>query len=372
MRVTATIVVGIAALSIVCVAIGAALPFRTGHSVAADDLPADVLARGLSHWDGSWYVGIARDGYWYRPGEQSPVAYFPAYPLAIRALSFIGVNRWVAGSLVTLLCGLAALLLFHRWSRRVSPEPLGELPVLVLALYPFSLYLYGVIYADAFFLLFAVGAFLALEDGRPGLAAVLGAVATLARPAAPAIVVGLLVRSIELRRKRGEAIRAVDFVPALAGCGLLAYMIFLGLRFDDPLAFAHVQAAPGWDNAPGWHTWLKVAWFQTLFPRVAPIVAIRLVGHALVTLAALALVVPTWRKLGPGYGAYVLVAVGLPTLSSHDFQGLGRYVIAAFPLFLTLALLLQPRPRLKRGWLVASGALLAALAAGFGAGGYIA
>src|SRR3954468_25006681 len=101
-------------------------------------------------------------------------------------------------------------------------------------------------------------------------------------------------------------------------------MIFSGVSFDDPLAFAHVQSAPGWDNAPGWHSWLKVAWFETMFPRVAPIVAFRLGGRALVTLVALSLVVPTWKRLGHGYGAYVLVAVGLPALSSHDFQGLGR------------------------------------------------
>ncbi len=363
--------IAVAAGCVVLIALGAALPFRSGHTVSAADLPDEPLARGLSHWDGSWYAGIASDGYWLKPGQQSPVAFFPAYPLAIRAVAAVGVNRWVAGALVTLLCGLGALLLFFRWARLVAPEA-APLAVWLLALYPFAFYLYGVLYSDALFLLFAVAAFFSLERGRPGLAAVLGAVATLARPAAPAIVIGLLVRSIELRRKRGEPLRVVDFVPALAGCGLLAYMIFLGLRFDDPLAFAHVQAAPGWDNAPGWHTWLKVAWFETLFPRVAPIVAVRLGGHALVTLAALALVVPTWRRLGAGYGAYVLVAVGLPALSSHDFQGLGRYVIAAFPLFLTLALLLQPRPRLRRAWLMASGALLAALAAGFGAGGYIA
>lgn len=353
-------------------AAGAARPFATGHAIAAADLPDDVLARAVSHWDASWYTGIARDGYWYRgPAEQSPVAFFPAYPLAIRALAFVGVNRWVAASLVTLLCGLGALLLFRAWVRRVKPEA-GEGPVLVLALYPFAFYLYGVIYADAFFLLFALAAFVALEHERPGLAAVLGIVATLTRPAAPAIVVGLLVRSLELRRQRGGPLRVSDFVPALAGLGLAFYMAYLGTAFDDPLAFAHVQAAPGWDNAPGWHTWLKVSWFETMFPRVAPIVAARLGGHALVTLAALALVVPTWRRLGAGYGAYVLVAVGLPAMSSHDFQGLGRYLLAAFPLFLTVALLLQSRPRLKRAYLLASALLLALLSWGFGAGGYVA
>ena len=371
MTIRAPVVIAVAVACIAVAALGASHPFPTGHTLAADDLPENVVARALSHWDGSWYTGIARDGYWYRPGEQSPVAFFPGYPMAIRALTFVGINRWVAGNVLSLLCGLGALLLFRRWARHVAPQ-VAQHSMLLLALYPFAFYLYGVIYADALFLLFAIGAFVALEEQRPGLAALLGAIATLTRPAAPAIVVGLLVRSIELRRRRGEALRLVDFVPPLAGCGLAAYMVFLGVSFDDPLAFAHVQSAPGWDNTPGWHTWLKVAWFETIFPRVAPIVAMRLGGHALVTLCALALVVPTWKRLGPGYGVYALIAVGLPALSSHDFQGLGRYIIAAFPLFVTLALLLEPRPKLHRAYLVASGGLLLVLAAGFGAGGYVA
>lgn len=362
MRGVRVAIIGVAAACLVLIAAGSALG---PHEPAG--LQSDVLSRGLSHWDASWYVGIASVGYWYEPGEQSPVVYFPAYPLAIRALSFIGVNPWVAGSFVTLVCGLAALALFRRWAQHVAAAGFA---VWFLALYPFAFYLYGVIYADAFFLVFGVGAFLALERGRPGLSALLGAVATLARPAAPAIVIGLLVRSLELRK--GQKLRAIDFVPALAGCGLLAYMLFLGVKFDDPLAFAHAQAAPGWDNAPGWRTWLKVAWFETMFPRVAPLVAVRLGGHALVTLCALALVVPTWKRLGRGYGAYVAVAIGLPALSSHDFQGLGRYVLAAFPLFVTVALLLNERPRLRRAYLAASALLLAVLAAGFGAGGYVA
>jgi hypothetical protein len=354
------VVIGIAAACLVAVTIGASRPF---DGVAEHD----PLVRGLDHWDSAWYLGIASNGYWYRPGEQSPVAFFPGYPLAIRAASLSGVDLRVAAVALSLACGLAAVMLFRRWVQAVKPEAARDATWL-LALYPFAFYLYGVIYADAFFLVFAVGAFLALERDRPWLAALLGAVATFSRPAAPAIVIGLLLRSLERREK----IRPVDFVPALAGCGLAAYMAFLGISFGDPLAFAHVQAAPGWDQAPGWHTWLKVAWFETMFPRVAPLVAVRLGGHALVTLGALALVIPTWRRLGRAHGAYVLVAVGLPALSSHDFQGLGRYALAAFPLFATVALLLHERPRVRAVWLAASAVLLLVLAAGFGAGGYIA
>jgi hypothetical protein len=98
---------------------------------------------------------------------------------------------------------------------------------------------------------------------------------------------------------------------------------------------------------------------------------LRLVGHAAVTLGALALVWPTARRLGWGYGVYTLAIVGLPALSSKDFMGMGRYLLAAFPLFLTLALLLRERPRLRAGVLATSALLLLSLAAAFGAAGYV-
>src|SRR5437868_7228260 len=40
----------------------------------------------LSRWDAGWYVEIARDGYRYEPGSPSNVAFFPLYPLLIRAI----------------------------------------------------------------------------------------------------------------------------------------------------------------------------------------------------------------------------------------------------------------------------------------------
>jgi hypothetical protein len=337
------------------------------------DVPDVAPIESMVRWDAGWYGEIAANGYWYRdPSQgQSPVAYFPLYPMAIRAVTWLGVNRWVAGSCVSLFCALGALALFLRWARRVNPGA-AFTAFLLLMLYPFAEYLYGVIYSDAMFLMMAVLAFLFLERGQPWWAAVFGAFATACRPVAPAIVIGLLVRSIELRRRAGLRVRFVDLLPGLSGLGLLSYMIFLGTQFHDPLAFAHVQGAAGWDQTPGWETWLKVSWFKTMFPRVAPLVAIRLAGHAFVTLCALALVVPTFKKLGWGYGVYCALVVGIPAVSSKDFQGLGRYVIAAFPLFVTMALLIGERPRLRRGVLTAFAVVLALLAFALGAGGYVA
>jgi hypothetical protein len=163
----------------------------------------------------------------------------------------------------------------------------------------------------------------------------------------------------------------VDLLPVLAAAGFLLYTFYLWRTFGEPLAFVKVQSAPGWDQMPGWRTWAKVRWLQSFSWGMKPDDFLRLVGHAAFTVGALALLWPTVKRLGWGYGLYSAAIVGLPGLSSKDFMGMGRYLLAAFPLFLTLALLLRERPRLRLAVMGASGALMVALAAAYGAAQYV-
>jgi hypothetical protein len=361
---------GIAAASIVLATAGElSAPHRNGPKEA--DAPTLPPAIALIHWDSGWYGDISEHGYWYKPGEQSPVAFFPVYPLVIRGLTGLVLNRWYAGEMVSLFSGMLALYLFFLWVKKLAPAH-AHWALWTLALYPFANYLYGVVYSDSLFLLLVVAAFLSLEHRRYFLCTLLGIAATACRPVAPAVVVGLLVRSLELRKKEGGRLRLIDFLPALSGVGLAAYMAYLQINFDDALAFIHVQSAPGWAQPPGWRSWLKVVWFQTLFPRCSFATAFRLGGHALCTFLALGLSWPTAKKVGWGYGVYCALVVGIPAISSKDFQGLGRYVMAAFPLFLTASLLLAENRPVHKKLLLVSTAILAICAVSFGAGSYIA
>lgn len=339
---------------------------------AARAVDLGALARAWARWDSGWYLSIAESGYTYGAGSQGPVAFFPGYPLAIRVIGSLGIDPISSGFLVTLCCGIFACWLFVRWAATQTESKIAVHGAMLLVLYPFALYLYGALYSDALLLALIAGAFLCLEQDALIPATLLGAAATFTRPVAPAVVLGLLIRQLERRRQQGAAIRPADFLPLAAVAGVGFYMFFLWQRFGDPLAFLHVQAAPGWDQPPGWQTWLKLTWFRILFPKVAPLVAIRLIGHAAVALGALALVPATRRYLGWGYAVYVALAVGLPTISSKDFMGLGRYVLSAFPIFLTLALLMRDNPRLFRLWLLGSALALALLTLAWGAGGYVA
>lgn len=309
-------------------------------------------------WDAGWYEQIALRGYTFSASEQSAAAFFPTYPLLMRALiALTGLNVFVAGTVVTVLCGAAAAVVFSKWAATLRPED-TSLATWLLLLWPFAFYMFGAVYSDALFLLTITSAFLALERGRPGWATVFGIIATATRPIAPAVVIGLTLRALEKRRATGQPLRVIDFVPVLSGLGLAGFMAYLWWRFGDPLAFATTQV--GWGQLGGPETWLKygaLSKFKAIdltFPAL----------HAALAFLCLGLAWPMRKTLGWGYAAYVAVAIGIPIFSSRDFIGLGRYALAVFPVFLQLAVALDTKPK-RVAWLAVSSVLLVLMTARF-------
>jgi hypothetical protein len=135
----------------------------------------------------------------------------------------------------------------------------------------------------------------------------------------------------------------------LSGAGLVSWMVYLGVRFGDPLAFATVQGAPGWNQEGGPRTWFKVPFFGTLYHgRWDDVVLV--VPQALVCLAAVLLLRTVWRRFGWGYAAYTVVSLAIPLIGTKDFMGSGRYVLAAYPVLAAAALVLAGDRRSR--WLV--------------------
>jgi hypothetical protein len=309
-------------------------------------------------WDGWWYAGIARRGYeFFRPGAQSPVAFFPLYPLGMRHLGSWTGGPLVAGFLITITSGLTLAVLFHRWCVAKLGSAQARLAVSLLLLYPFAFYLMGAVYADALFIAAAVAAFLAVEYDRPVLAGLCGLVATATRPVGVALVLGLWVLALERKgvlRRGGWRWRSLAgrLRPAHAGLllaplGLAAFCGYLWVRFDAPLAFLDVASAPGWDQPPGFKTWFKIHWVKAMWngPWTNGHFG-HLFVNALATAVAAAFIPAVVRRLGWGYGVFVIMAVLATAVSTKDFVGMGRYTLAAFPCFAVAADMLSRRPRL--------------------------
>lgn len=344
----------------------------------------------FTRWDTGWYYAIAERGYYYDgPGRQSAVAFFPAYPSAMRVLGGVIGNTIVAGVAITLACGAAVAILFHRWTAAFLGRRAARLALLLFLTYPFAFYLFGTVYSDALFLAAVLGSFSLLERRMPVAAGLVGIVATAARPVGVALVVGLVIRALEIRgvlpgsrppafvetsdhesaeRSRValvprrfdlKRLRLADLGVLASVAGTAAFSALLWARFGDPFAFTKVGSAAGWYKAINLQTLGKIHFFRLLASYGLNLETFWLIAQGLFAVASLALVPAVIRRFGWGYGAYVVVAVGLAFASTPEFIGMGRYVLAGFPSFAAGADLLLGRPSTRPGagkW-IAAGAL---------------
>lgn len=382
--------------------LGARGPFAGYGGVDPASYPGSSIVGGWFRFDGNWYALIATRGYWLDSIDvQGPVAYFPAYPSILWALhALTGVSVKLLGTLVTIACGAGALVAIFRWMNDRLTDRVARVAFITLLVYPYVFYLFGAVYGDALFLLAAVGAFLLLERDHAVLAGLAGAVATATRPVGIALVIGLVAvalwRRHAVERRAGQRVprlmwrrlRPGDAGVLLSAGGLLGYMTYLGVRFGHPFAFDEVQRAQGWDQGSGPRTWFKVTWFQQMknlprwtwdwlqhgdaatFEKVQYAVTVIVQGSLVLGFCVVAWFV--WKRLGWGYGLYCFSMLAIALIGTKDFQGTGRYLLALFPCFAVLGQVLAGRARLRWGWWIASGALLAVWAFAFGRGYYVA
>jgi hypothetical protein len=386
----------------------------------------DLLAAPAARWDAAWYLVIAHDGY--RPSvgaaTASRTAFFPLYPLVLRAISWLGSPPVLAGVLVS-VCALAlALYGIHRLTtlelgggqaasagqaagagQAASAGRVGEtarLAVLVTAFAPMAFF-FSAVYSESLYLALSVGLFWCARQGRWALVGVLGALAAATRSTgivllAPAMMLYLYgpredrlsdvaagVRAGWRRVRPRYRLRPEVLWLATPALGVGVYMAYLGLAGGDALAPFHAQQVWGrhfagpylgvWDGIraafEGLRQLLAGAGAPRYFP-AAPGSANVAAAHNLVLLAFLVAAVPAiagvFRMLPPAYGVYVMLALALPLsypVASQPLMSLPRFLVVLFPLGIWQASWLARHPRARRPALVISAALMACFLAQF-------
>ncbi|MBD0328767.1 MAG: hypothetical protein ICV64_01485 [Thermoleophilia bacterium] len=334
------------------------------------------LRSTIAKWDSDWYLQVARGGY--EPqrlpdGSEEPLSavFFPLYPVLVRAVATVIPSYDAAGVLVSVVAAALGAAAVFAIARSVLGERDARTALFVLACFPTAFFLVA-IYADGLFLGLSAGAFLAALRGRAVAAGVLGALAVATRPLGlallPALVLLLWPRPWSVAR--AARLWPLALLPAAAG----AYAVYLHFAVGDALAFAHQQAFWGRETSPLGPLgglWDAVSAgmrgaagaepreFDTASGHHAE-VPIWNVLHLGVLAAALALTWVAWRRLGAAFGLYsaTLLAVALATpVPWFPLQSLPRFLLADFPLFLALALLVRGRPGVRVATLCAFSAL---------------
>src|SRR5207249_1898103 len=136
------------------------------------------LFTSWERFDGLWFLRIATKGYVNGDGS---AAFFPLYPLAIRAVSFlIGGHPFAASLIVSNLAFLAALLVLYFLTSSELSQSAARKAVMYISVFPTAFFFLAP-YSESLFLLLSVSSFWAARRRKWPLAALLGALAAATR-----------------------------------------------------------------------------------------------------------------------------------------------------------------------------------------------
>jgi hypothetical protein len=298
-----------------------------------DPFPQRSWLNTWGRWDAGWYLYVAERGYSFVPDGRNGAAFFPLFPLLIRAATLLGLKSFVAGWLIANLALLAAGCLFFSLTAAKLGRAAAYRGLLWLTVFPYAFF-FSAAYAESLYFLGAVGAFWAAERGRFGMAAVFGAVAGLTRPVGIVLFPALLALRLRTSRAPRDSLvlLAIPAMPAL-------YLGYLWSVFGTPLAF-FTSHSRGWNVTPGFH----------LVSSVGAAAAVALKGftlgatdtllaflNVLLPVAFIGLLWPIFSRLGSAYGTFTALSLAITAIFVHD--GMGRHLAVLFPVFMLAGLL---------------------------------
>jgi Mannosyltransferase (PIG-V) len=329
----------------------------------------DALRAAFDRWDSQSYVAIAEHGYpsvldfgLGRPGHL--VAFFPGYPLLIRAVMTVTGDAVVAGLLVSTVMELVTLHLVARLVLDERDRTAARFAVWALALWPFAAFL-GAVYAESTVIAAAAGALLLARRGRHAAACLVAALACAVRVTGVALIPALLVE--HLVRRRGRPSAGILWLLAVP-VPLLLFGAYTRLHTGDWLAWLHAEGSASfayrhldWPWAGARATWSSAV-SSSLPASATYIFSLELVfgvGGGLVCAAL-------WlsRRLAASLATYC-TAVWLLAVCAPYWVSVPRYLIAMFPALIPAGDLLARRPEWRAAAVAASAGLFA-----YGAGVY--
>lgn len=319
------------------------------------DLPA--------RWDAGWYMTIANVGYSYESGPDAPyqqnIAFFPAYPMAVRAVApFFGRHTLWVGVLVSLVAFYVALVYLLRLARsELGNDDQAATAVMLIAAYPFAVY-YSAVYTESLFLLTLAAAVYHFRQDQLWRSALWGFVCGLTRPPGCFLSVVLALMALRSAFAQGassafapgaSADRTVLLRRMLAasapGFGMLAFSAYIYRLTGHPFQWTMQNAAwgrvyEGFDEMLAKRLVIiaENGWYDYLTTQTVD------VFYSLAVMFCLVAVWPVYRRFGVPYAVFILLNL-LPPMSAGGMLSMGRVTSVLFPVFLWLGAAVPPRQR---------------------------
>lgn len=284
-------------------------------------------------WDSGWYLTIVHNGYFYIPGEESNVAFFPLFPVLVKIFSFVFGNPILMGFIISNIALLfAALYLYKLIILDFKDTDIATKTVFYMLVSPLSFF-FSIFYTEGLFLFLAISAFYYARKRQWLAASILGYFLSLTKCVGVFIIIPFLIeyfgmdfKSLKIDPKK---IKKDMFYLLLIPAGLLSYMFYLYVRFNDPLTFFHSQSA--WGRG-----------FTTISATAASVLRYGLFDNiifmASVVSASILIIYLIPLRGRMSYIAYS-IALLYSSLSAGLLAALPRFISIIFPIYLVISLL---------------------------------
>lgn len=315
------------------VIVGATLAATRFMVVQIDGREEYPLRQGLFGWDATFYRLIAEHGY-EAVGEDG-LRFFPLVSILGRIVGLLFLGNSALGLLVVVN---VSALVFGALLHRLVLLELHDARAARRAVWFASLLPPAVVlvmgYAEATFLVLAVGVFLAVRTGRFAWAIPLGVAAGLCRPLGILLVVPVAIEAGRHWRGGDPRTRWTSLAAVAAPvAGLAVFLAWARRAYGNFLLPLQVQSGDEYrgDLVDPLSRTVRAAvnmFRGDIFDS----------GRALVWLVALVvLLIVIARRLPVSYTAYAAVVLGV-AMSSEVIQSLERYTMTAFPFVIGLAI----------------------------------
>ncbi len=303
-----------------------------------------AMAKNLDHqigqrpiWDGGWYLNAAELGWPHSVptvdghAAQSTLAFFPVFPLLIRAVHVVVPVSWGhAGAIAALGSEVAMAVALWVLARDIFGDKVADRSTLLLCFFP-GAFIFALTYAEPLLIAFAAICLYALRKRHWEVAGIMAALATATRPNGVALVACCAWEAFGAIRARGEWRSLIALI--LAPAGIVAWFAYLWATTGSRLAWLHTEQQ-GWGEQIQPLAFLHLVAADRHHPFLFANEYVPIIGTL-----AVAIMVLTAIPLRHRIPSVLIVFTGAILTMSLMSKTLGlrpRFVITAFPLIMVL------------------------------------
>lgn len=321
-----------------------------------------IYARG--NFDGIHYIGISGTGYGY-----AQQAFFPLYPLLIRAVSGLNVDKYLTGVLISNFFFFCSIIILFKLLIKKYSENQAYWVILVLLVFPTSFF-FTSIYTESTFLFFLISSIFFWQNKNWKLAGIFGFLASFTRMSGVFLLPAYFFSWFWGEKKSYKVFYTFLLIPL----GLFSYMIYLLSTTGDPLMFLHVQALFGQNRSDNLVMLPQVIWRYIKIIISIPRTSTQYLSTILEFSTGIFFLITSiisFKKISREISIFSAISYLVPTLTG-TFASLPRYVLTCLGTFILVGTIIASSKRsIKIIYLLMSISLLFLFSAMFYSGNWV-